>query len=190
MLLQIQLLDSLIDADLYESKPCKIHNHHQKDGRGIRTKYMRTCVGCRFNLPPGLMDLQFDNIEIRVHKNKKYMTAEESRKKHVEHVMNWEKRNQEKVRAYREKYRLKNREKHREEAREKYKNFTPEQKEHIKELQRIRYKNLSEEKKEQRRIQQREKYKQRESLCDRGSELPLTQMKDLRSASSKQNDTA
>ena len=73
MLLQIQLLDSLIDADLYESKPCKIHNHHQKDGRGIRTKYMRTCVGCRFNLPPGLMDLQFDNIEIRVHKNKKFL---------------------------------------------------------------------------------------------------------------------
>lgn len=114
------------------AKPC-VRGHCGPDGQGVRYKHAceRTgaCLACSFRLPLGAFTKQFpaDIVEPKYQSR----TKEEARIAHIEQVMNYQKRNPDKVKEIRKKYWSKPeiKEKQRLLSAERYKNFTEEQKE-------------------------------------------------------------
>ena len=62
--------------ELRQGKVCP-RNHIQQDGKNLRFRADGHCLGCRFRLPNGPMDIQIDGVQLVPPPNTKYFTAEE-----------------------------------------------------------------------------------------------------------------
>ena len=88
------------ETTLKFARPCK-HGHKGPDDQGvrqIRKDGTTTCLACRYNLPPGPFTHQF-NKDI-VEAAPIFLTKEESRQRHIQQVMDYHRRNPDKLKKW------------------------------------------------------------------------------------------
>lgn len=93
-----ETFSSMDPKDLKFTGPCKKQNHIGPDGQGIRSKLIHECLACKCKLPPGIFDFQFDATFVQP--ARVCQTPEEAKARHIQQVINWQKRNPQKVRGY------------------------------------------------------------------------------------------
>lgn len=98
--------EELNPSDLKFARPCK-HGHVGPDNQGVRfrsvkgTYHAGECVACAFKLPPGPFGHQFTGD---IEPGRVFLTEEESRLRHIQQVMDYQKRKPEGQRIRQQRY--------------------------------------------------------------------------------------
>ena len=87
------------------AKPCE-KNHCDLQGRGVRLEHNGSCLACKYKMPDGPFSHDFGDQVIPKKIVRKY-SEEEGRARHIQRVMEWQRKNKDKVKVVQTRYNTK-----------------------------------------------------------------------------------